>query len=278
MQFQGIKSLFSLSDNQIKAVISSLKLRFFLKSCIVARHVISIAGERMKKQFNNLIMILAILLGTIILAENLRADDNFRYRGSRVDRRRPHTPRNGRINDRDRARRERERLERERLERERLHRERERRVRIPYRYYRHNRPVRIDQHRQHYSHWRFYHRTLPYNAIYRNSWVRFHVNANNGYYYSNGYPYFVFNGYQHRYSDVDLCNYELVDSYTNSVERSFHNLTCDQGYDLCADLRDDYNDRNRDYRYFCSERLEYERDYHYNWNVRSGIHFGITIK
>ena len=70
----------------------------------------------------------------------------------------------------------------------------------------------------------------------------------------------------HRYSHIDNCDYELVDGHSNTVHRRFHNYTCATGYDLCADLRDSLNSSYNGYKYFCSERFNYDSNYSYDWN------------
>ncbi len=75
----------------------------------------------------------------------------------------------------------------------------------------------------------------------------------NGYYYLDGYPYYVFNGYRHRYSSFDRCHYQLVDKYTHRVEQTWWDYTCNRGYDLCAYQRERMNSWEGDYRYFCAE-------------------------
>lgn len=75
----------------------------------------------------------------------------------------------------------------------------------------------------------------------------------NGYHVLNGYPYFVFNGYQHRYSNLDTCDYQLVDRYTDSAVRYYDNRVCSAGYDECARDRDWENDNAYENRYFCAE-------------------------
>lgn len=126
-----------------------------------------------------------------------------------------------------------------------------------YRTYRHT-PYR--DHVRHNRRWyntRDYHRTIRPIYVYNNRWLRVRVTYNDGYWYGSDYPYFIYNGYRHRYSSFDTCNYELVDSYSDSVQRTFYSYSCSTGYDLCADLRDDLNYYENNYRYFCAER--------YNW-------------
>lgn len=125
-----------------------------------------------------------------------------------------------------------------------------------YRVYRHVPDRSYTSHRTRYYNPRDYQRSYS-NYIYLNRWLRISIGYSNGYYYYSDYPYFVYNGYSHRYSSYDNCNYELVDSYSNSVERTFYSYTCSMGYDMCADLRDDLNEYQWDNRYFCAERYEY---------------------
>lgn len=99
----------------------------------------------------------------------------------------------------------------------------------------------------------YYH--LSYRDIYWNQWIRVRINYNDGYHWYNNYPYFVYNGYRHRYSPVEYCDYELVDGYNNNTHTAFHGQSCQSAYDRCANLRDDLNYYAGDYRYFCSERF-----------------------
>lgn len=134
-----------------------------------------------------------------------------------------------------------------------------------YRRYVH-RSHRYDR-RAYNRYWSFsdYYRTIPYRNIYWNTWVRYRVSYNNGFHWYNGYPYFVYNGYLHRYSTQDSCNYELVDGFNNSTVRTYGTYySCQSAYDQCALDRDNYNYSSNDYRYFCSERLD--RDYSYDVN------------
>ena len=82
----------------------------------------------------------------------------------------------------------------------------------------------------------------------------------------NGYPYYVYNGYMHRYSDVDRCDFELVDGWSNEVVQTYNDYSCNYGYDVCADDRSYYNDIENEYRYFCSERFSYDDEYDYDWD------------
>lgn len=126
-------------------------------------------------------------------------------------------------------------------------------------------PYRHNPYRHNYVGTRRYSRTSSYvnylrqnryNYFYRN-WI-FHPSTRpNGYYVANNYPYFVFNGYQHRYSNVDICDYQLVDRVTDTVVRYFNDRTCSYGYDECARERDRQNDYAYEDRYFCAESYQY---------------------
>lgn len=129
---------------------------------------------------------------------------------------------------------------------------------VPYR--------RAVNHHNRWSRSMSYHYTLPYSNIYWDRWVRVRHQRNNGYFNYNNYPYFVYNGYRHRYSRTDNCNYELVDGYNNDTERNFSTYSCSTGYDLCADVRDQMNRYESGYRYFCSEKFNKDSNYNYNWN------------
>lgn len=80
----------------------------------------------------------------------------------------------------------------------------------------------------------------------------------NGYYQFDNYPYYVYNGYRHRYSSVDLCSYQLVDSQSNEAVKSFTETVCQAAYDTCALERDVANQSLSEVRYFCSERVDDE--------------------
>jgi hypothetical protein len=152
--------------------------------------------------------------------------------------------------------------------RHRTHRHRPNWHRPSYRYtrYTHVPYRRYQSHTRRYLRIRDYHYTVPYRYVYWNTWLRWRISYNDGYRWYMDYPYFVYNGYLHRYSHIDTCNYDLVDSYDNTTYRSFGGYTCATGYDLCADLRDSLNWQRSEYRYFCSERFEYDSSYSYNWN------------
>lgn len=120
---------------------------------------------------------------------------------------------------------------------------------------RHTRYDRVPHHRVRYQRPRDYYRSLPRTTIYRDRWARVPVVtpvSRDGYYWWD-YPYYVHNGYQYRYSPVEFCDYELVDSLNWSVYSSFYGQTCVDGYDNCADLRDEMNWWEGHDRYFCAE-------------------------
>lgn len=126
----------------------------------------------------------------------------------------------------------------------------------------------------------FYHSVLYYRSY---DWYNFVLRTNRNYVYvhwifypatgyRNGYntienyPYYVYNGYRHRYSSNDYCNYQLVDSNNHSVVQTYWNQICNTGYDACSYERDRLNSQMNDYRYFCSETY---RDYGYDYSTPS---------
>ena len=143
-----------------------------------------------------------------------------------------------------------------------------------YRRHTHRNHTGYRNHTVRYTSPRSYHYTIPYQYIYWNTWLRYRVTWNDGYYW-NSYPYFVYNGYRHRYSHMDICNYELVDGYTNTVQRSYPGYSCNTGYDLCANLRDSLNWQTTGYRYFCSEKFSFDSNYNYNWNYNNDFYYDL---
>lgn len=95
-------------------------------------------------------------------------------------------------------------------------------------------------------------RTNHSNFIYRN-WVLYPSARLDGFFLYNSYPYFVYNGYQHRYSGYDRCNYQLVDGYNNVSVQSYFNQFCNIGYNDCAITRDNLNSSSYSNRYYCAE-------------------------
>jgi hypothetical protein len=126
-------------------------------------------------------------------------------------------------------------------------------------------PHNLNQH-IHYSNPINYFYTISPEYIYRGLWVRYHFMHADGFYFWDGYPYFVYNNYVHRYSSVDPGSYDLVDSITDKVYATFYGNSLKQSYDRCADLRDRLNNDEGFYRYFCAERFEYDQDYDYGWD------------
>lgn len=126
----------------------------------------------------------------------------------------------------------------------------------PYRRYYHS-PYRTRySHNIRYNYTRDYYRHLSYNNssyIYIN-WILHPTSFHEGYVLIGNYPYFVYDGYQHRYSHYDYCSYELVDKFTHQVVMSFGSQACAYGYDECAYDRDSRNEMEYDNRYFCAER------------------------
>ncbi len=76
----------------------------------------------------------------------------------------------------------------------------------------------------------------------------------------------MYNGFQYRYSDQDVCNYELVDGATNRTLDTFYGQYCNVGYDRCAMARDNANYQAGEYRYFCAERIDQDGDYDWDYN------------
>lgn len=111
-----------------------------------------------------------------------------------------------------------------------------------------------------------YHYTISPRYIYRGIWIRYSFFHDDGFFFYDGYPYFVYNNHLHRYSSVDTGSYDLVDSITDKVYATFYGVSLKQSYDRCADLRDRLNNEEGFYRYFCSERFIYDPDYNYDWD------------
>ncbi|GEM_PF-2830279 len=111
-----------------------------------------------------------------------------------------------------------------------------------------------------------YHYLVPPMYLYRGLWIRWWVDHPDGFYMYNGYPYYVWNGYLHRYSATDEGSYDVVDSYTDEVYATFYGANIQQSYDRAAEMRDILNYREKSNRYFCAERFEYNPDHHYDWD------------
>ena len=133
------------------------------------------------------------------------------------------------------------------------------------------RPVVIRHYRPHVPYARPYYHTIRYVRPYDYYFAarRYHIyrywlfepvtyGYSNGYYVFNDYPYYVYQGYRHRYSPVDLCSYQLVDSQTNTAVKSFTERVCQAAYDECSLERDVANQSLSEIRYFCAERVDDE--------------------
>ena len=73
----------------------------------------------------------------------------------------------------------------------------------------------------------------------------------------------VHNGYKHRYSNIDSCNYQLIDTHTHNVQSTWWNNTCNIGYNACASIRDNQNFSTNEFRYECVETF---RDSSYDFS------------
>jgi hypothetical protein len=74
----------------------------------------------------------------------------------------------------------------------------------------------------------------------------------------DGYPYYVHNGFRHRYNPIETCKYELVDGQDNSTVRVFPETSCSAAYDTCAAERDTMTETLGSTRYFCAEAVDKE--------------------
>lgn len=78
----------------------------------------------------------------------------------------------------------------------------------------------------------------------------------------DSYPWYIHNNYRYRYSPVETCQYDLVDSDTDTTVRTygeFNTLSCNLAYDMCAADRDAANAGvYTDERYFCAEHVSDE--------------------
>ncbi len=88
------------------------------------------------------------------------------------------------------------------------------------------------------------------------NWVLSPSKRLNGYHYINNYPFYIHNGYRHRYSNVETCNYQLVDKNTHSVQGRYNNNLCSVGYNSCANERDNMNNQFQENKYFCAENFK----------------------
>ena len=108
-----------------------------------------------------------------------------------------------------------------------------------------------------------YHRVVVRRHIYRH-WIFQPVPRyyHPGYVVIDDYPWYIHNNYRYRYSPVETCQYDLVDSETDTTVRSYgdlNSMSCNLAYDLCAADRDAANGNvYEDERYFCAEHVEDE--------------------
>lgn len=138
--------------------------------------------------------------------------------------------------------------------------------RVPYIQKKHK-PQQYPYHQTvHYFHPVQYHYLVPPMYLYRGIWIRWWVDSPNGFVVQNGYPYYVWNGYLHRYSSTDEGSYDVVDSYTDTIYATFYGQNIRQAYDRAAEMRDILNYREKADRYFCAERFEYDAKHEYDWN------------
>jgi hypothetical protein len=121
-------------------------------------------------------------------------------------------------------------------------------------------------HTVHYYHPIEYHYLVPPMYLYRGVWVRWWVDYPNGFAVYDGYPYYVWNGYLHRYSSSDEGSFDVVDSFTDTVYATFYGESIREAYDRAAEMRDILNYREKADRYFCAERFEYDPDHTYEWD------------
>ena len=130
----------------------------------------------------------------------------------------------------------------------------------------HHKPYnKIEQKYHHYQNPKYYCYQISPHYLYRGLWIRWNGDFPDGFFFYNGYPYYVYYHYLHRYSD-DPGSYDLVDSYTNETYAVFYGNNLKESYDRAADIRDILNNRYGNYRYFVAERFVYDPDYQYNWN------------
>ncbi|MCF7813702.1 MAG: hypothetical protein K9N40_04405 [Candidatus Cloacimonetes bacterium] len=132
----------------------------------------------------------------------------------------------------------------------------------------HHKPlIKIPQQQEiHYNSSVEYHYTIHPVFLYRGMWIRYYFIHDNGFFFYNGYPYYVYNNHIHRYSFDDQGFYDLVDSDTDEVYATFYGRNLKESYDRAAEIRDLMNNEEGYYRYFCAERFEYDPDYYYGWD------------
>jgi hypothetical protein len=134
----------------------------------------------------------------------------------------------------------------------------------PYTTYVHSPYSRIYRHNTYWTPYTYFDfvRARYRSYLYLN-WIYWNSSRINGYHVIDGYPYYVFNGYRHRYSHIDTCNYQLIDKYSHRVVRSYWGQICSISYDQCAIERSRKNRWEGNYRYSCVETFR-NRNYTFN--------------
>lgn len=90
-------------------------------------------------------------------------------------------------------------------------------------------------------------------SCYYYDWIYCYTNRTNGYHLIDDYPFYVYNGSYHRYSNFDSCNYQLIDTYTRRVKKFYWGMTCRTSFDQCSFERDILNLREFSDRFSCAE-------------------------
>ncbi len=130
-----------------------------------------------------------------------------------------------------------------------------------------------------YEYYRFLKNNSFDHAIYMN-WIFNSVENYDGNYANNScqsldnYPFWIYNGYAHRYSRNDRCNYQLIDKYSMTVVESYFGQMCNQGYDNCASLRDNLNGAENAYRFSCAETFRPQNYEYFNYYKKEYSHKG----
>jgi hypothetical protein len=108
-----------------------------------------------------------------------------------------------------------------------------------------------------YTQPRDFHLSVGNQYIYKN-WIYYPTpyQYQTGFHCMDGYPYYVYNGYRHRYSEVDLCNYDLYDQDDKTIIKTYYGIECKKAFDLCSAKRDQLNDDEAFERYNCVERVD----------------------
>ncbi len=130
-----------------------------------------------------------------------------------------------------------------------------------------------------YQYYRFLHNNDMQHALYIN-WIFRSVEETNQEYQNNtfnfidGYPYWVINGYMHRYSSTDTCNYQLIDKYSMRVVESYFRMTCNRGYDNCAIEKNKLNLEEKSLRFTCAETFRPSNYAYFNKFNKEDSHVG----